>query len=669
MNSYTTDDFACDLSAITLNSNQLWVGSGRCTVRPLPDTCLGVWGCYAPPFCAPDLTLNSQLILADRNITDAWTFEKGDIGVLYSGGTWYPDRIERHGTYHHRKEGRLVSLGVRSLLTPLYDMRGFAQQIDITNRGSEAVTIRLKTSLEKVRPRRLPLSEWSFVSPRGAGEDLPETEEHIWQNEELTVRLRHDTAPATIQPGATGCFFVWVTLTEPGAAIEKDLPDPGLISPTREAWKHRLDRCLSSIPHITTNIEGLEAYYRRSLISGLICLWEHPDFALKVHPATCGIDGGAVCSYVWDAGVVPHLLTLMMGSKHTHALLQAYNHIDLDTTYALTLDGTGVGVRYAYSTWAFVQLVSACMNTFGYDEDLHRMAGKLISHMETLADPDTLLIDFGGQSALLEMRGTGWEHITASPNAERAWCLRTLSEWERHSGHEDAAQQHEWRAKQIETAVQQHLWNTRAGWFDCLHPDGHRETVYSIQVFDALEAGVCTPEMEEQLLRHVRDDAFLARYGVHSISREDTLHFECNDPDWSGNGAYAGEGPCLANTLLKRGHTERGLDVLRRFFWMAYHYPYIPQESHADKPTTPWFKRANIISGLTGAEAILFGLAGITPQLDGQLSIHPHLRPGDHLHIHGFSYRGHELDIEITGDRVNTQVDGHPARDARHPLS
>jgi hypothetical protein len=172
--------------------------------------------------------------------------------------------------------------------------------------------------------------------------------------------------------------------------------------------------------------------------------------------------------------------------------------------------------------------------------------------------------------------------------------------------------------------------------FICKYPDGHKELVYSIQVFDILRTGVCTPAMKKRIIEQLKEQKFLFPFGVSSISKADSLHYEVTDTDWGGGGAYAGDVPQLALDLYHEGFPEKAWDVLKRQFWVGELCPYFPQEHFCDRPASPVFKRANIIAGLTGAEAILYGLIGLEPRLDGTLWINPRSTLDEKIDIKGY---------------------------------
>jgi hypothetical protein len=219
-------------------------------------------------------------------------------------------------------------------------------------------------------------------------------------------------------------------------------------------------------------------------------------------------------------------------------------------------------------------------------------------------------------------------------------------------------------AARIRQAVAAELWDRDAGWFRSRYPDGHAELTYSIQAFDALRAGVCTPDMTAALLSHLRDGAFLGPYGVSSVSAEDDRHYELGDIDWSGGGAYTGEAPQLAQTLWERGEPRLAWDVLSRVLWLGEHFPYYPQDHFCDRPAAPpRGRRANVIAGLTGAEAVLTGLAGLRPRPGGALDWAPPAWLPGGVELRGLHYRGHRIDLRSAPGRHEATVDGrvHPA--------
>jgi hypothetical protein len=200
-------------------------------------------------------------------------------------------------------------------------------------------------------------------------------------------------------------------------------------------------------------------------------------------------------------------------------------------------------------------------------------------------DQTGVLRDYGDQSNLLEMRSAGWEHVVASPNADRAWALEALAELSDLTGAALPAADLRESAQLIRAEIVRQLWDDGAGWFPSRYPDGHTELAYSIQAFDVLRTGACPPHVTKALLGHL--GTFLGEYGVSSVSTADEFHYETADIDWSGAGAYTGEGPQLAQALWDRGEPELAWDVLRRLLWMGDHYPYFPQDDYSDKPGAP----------------------------------------------------------------------------------
>lgn len=655
---FKLEDFAIKLEQLTSGSYHIWVNSGYTTVNPENHTVMGVNEFYSPPFAAKNFSLKVNIRVDSVSIYDPGSYGKGDVGLLYSGGTWYPHKIVRTGTYNHLKKGKLTSVGVTSELIPLFGQSGFIEKISITNRTNRSISIELSPDIQPGTPSVIPLEKWGFGTPPKNASETKQSSANTWTTELARLTLHKENEKTMILPGKTSTTYFIVLLNKAEDNPTQKLQAKELEKAAIQAWQNRLTTYTKNIPSLESNIEGMSDYYKRSVLSGLVCIWENPSYALNPFLTTCGMDGGGICAYLWDiAGYVPQMATLMLDSSII-GIAKKMVSIDLGKYYAYTPDGSGIGVKYSYSPWAFTSLVSTISKFLGSQEELFTSAKTLILNNEKQQAANHL-IDYGVQNNLLEMRGTGWEHFVVSPNAERSWCLNQLIGMGKELKY-NPKELNSWKSQSevVTRVIQKELWDDKVKWFASIYPDGFKDYVYSIQVYDALRAGVCTPEMEEALISHLRDGAFLGEYGITSISKEDSIHYEVLDTDWSGGGAYTGDGPQLALIMYERNRPELAWDILKRHFWMGRSFIYYPQEHFTDKPMSPQHKRSNEVSGLGGAEAILFGLIGFQPQYDGQLIINPQPYEDGEIKIKGFGFRSNKFDIDLSTKKMKIFKNG-----------
>ena len=651
---FQLQDFAVSLSALVQPEEHIWVNSGFSNVSPKQNTVTGVRGFISPPFAATDFFFKLNFVVNDHLVPDAGSFGKNDCGLLYSGGTWQPDRIIRNGTYHQITEAGLISIYITSELIPLYGDAGFMLKCSIKNRDTKKISVKMVPEIKAGKPDYYPLDSWKFSPPKGTKE-ANRIDSTTWQNETVKICLYNDTDELIIDPHKEKvfcyAFIIYPRDKEPGKNIDYCL----LEASTKKAWELRLDKYLKNIPVISSNIDGLKEYYNHSLISGLVTIWENPSFKLNPHLSTGGMDGGAICTYLWDwGGYIQHIMPLMLG-KEIKKLAMAFKGVDLSKNYAYAPDGTGVGVQYSYSVYSFTSLVWNVFLTTGADFELYEEVKRLVLIDEKQRKPGEVLIDYGVQHNLLEMRGAGWEHYVASPNAERAWNLERLSDMAAMLG-KNQKEQLQWRllADSIKNSIKNELWDKDSAWFKTLYPLGHKEICYSIQGFDALNA-LGDKALVKNALRHI--PKFMGNNGITSVAFTDKLHYEELDTDWSGGGAYTGDGPQLALFLYNYDYPIIAWDVLKRFLWMGKHMAYYPQELYYNRPQSPAHKRANIISGIAGAQTILFGIIGIRYEIDGSIYIVPQPPQSSEIQVTDLRINGKSVDIELNNGNLKVRVD------------
>ena len=134
---YSLEDLAFNLNSSLSPSNHLWVMSGWTTVTPVSNTVMGTGECIGPPIAGMDFRLMMSVMAKNHRIPDTGSTGKGDVGLLYSGGKWQPDRLIRYGTYHYIVDDELISFSVRSDLIPLVNRTGFLLKVVIHAPGGD----------------------------------------------------------------------------------------------------------------------------------------------------------------------------------------------------------------------------------------------------------------------------------------------------------------------------------------------------------------------------------------------------------------------------------------------------------------------------------------------------------------------------------------------------
>jgi hypothetical protein len=419
----------------------------------------------------------------------------------------------------------------------------------------------------------------------------------------------------------------------------------------------------SHLPRLVTDKKDLQRFYRRGLLTFLTTQWDLPESVFKPWFSESGIDGGAVCNYLWGDAYISKFMPLA-DPNSVRALLITSMKADYSSHYAINFaNGEGLGVGYSYDYYSMAILAYDYIVITGDTSLLNEtIRGKpfidalyeYVFEKEDMTKPP-VLIDYGLNENLLELHRTqAYQHYTPSPNLERIGSYQMVDELFQLAGRKSPVNLSR-RADGLRKVIMKQLWNEKLQWFHSLDVNQKPQLCYSIQIFDMLRQNVLSAKQSRGLVGHLNEKEFLSDYGVHSMSKLDP-GYDAADIDWGGPGVYAGDAPELVTDLLQAGFTKEGVDILQRILWWG-EMPYIPQAVRADVRDYRHDGRANVIAALACPQSIIFGLFGIKIDSE-QLTINPIKHPYiAGMKVENLNIRGHKIGITLTPDARHYTVD------------
>jgi glycogen debranching enzyme len=599
--------------------------------------------------------------------------------MLLQRAYWEPDGFYRTGTFHKQLKDHWISFGIATKASVSADSDEIYLRVQLHNR--EAAPL-LLTVIPDQRAQQLQLSIPNVNTRPASAVTHPNA--YTLQSNQVRVTVVSDLQEA----GKTG--WSWKipgrsSRTADFAIILQQMPasPPALFSrdiaqrmaQAASAERQLLNWAAARLPRVRTADPAFDDLYRRSILSILESRWDRPNFAIRPFYAV----GTWTSSVPWDTSYTSQTLSMLDPEGLRRAFL-SYIDAGLMTRSYIPWNGKANTYWYAQNPFAELRILQDYMRQTGDVSFLNQVekGATVFEWMKRMgkevekryARPDGLL-DFGaGSEKLLELRTDGYQHIVAADNGMAVAYFRQIAQWCRmRRDPEDQLFEH-W-ANEIEIAMKQKLWDPKLGWFVNLYPDGSRHLVWSYHLFDLLDSGVLSAVQERGMVSHLREGEFLAPYGIYSISKADLVHWDLEDVDWGGGGQYTGEPFRLAESLYRLGYAETGWDILARCTRWTKHFPYIPQEIFGDFPGYPKVEMPVALASGSAVQAVLFGVFGLQPQMDGSLTVSPayHHELGI-ARMSGYKFRDHTYDVVLgpwdyqvfeDGKLVARAVYGQPA--------
>ncbi len=664
------NDFARDTLTLGYADTHVRAFSGRSTVGRVPGSVTGIERFFCPPFAAGELAMTMDIQIASHNLTlgdSALTGHSIPQQLLLQEERWHPSFIWRKGTFHRHGDKGLVSLDIETWLVPSALDDSLFLKFRVKNRATQGIGLKLIPNWSSLRFGDSLPEQWSW-NPPVIESDATEVSPGMYRSGDVLMQAWWSGARASgaaktldLEPGEfqEAVFRLSFSRTSDAHTIEPAGVEGKSIAASLRQREQDWDEFWRKAPHLEASDKRLEAAYNHSLLTFFLCRWTSPHFAVSPHYAEAGINGGALCNYLWGEANASKMMAIVEGAEWKPSLV-AQMGMGIDEHYAFEpITGKGVGPFYSYNGVSLAQAVEDYIRWTGDAKFLDQAVGglplsrKLIQLIEDFEGKFTQrdgLIDFGDNHHLLEMRTSGYEHFVPSPNGERVRMYRFLAAVLEKLG-DPAAEDYRKRAEVIRRSVVEKLWDQDTGWLKCLYPDGVSELVYSIQIFDLLGSGILDHAQEQQILSRINAKEFLSPFGVHSVSKADDRHFDLGDVDWSGPGCFVGDPSNLLEALFSMNEVRLAQDVMGRILWWSEKYPYWPQCIWAGKQDYSHWEQPINRTALAFAQAIVFGMFGLSLK-EKRPAFEPHIPEGmGKMKLSNVRVLGETLEYEHAGEQ------------------
>lgn len=588
--------------------------------------------------------------------------------MLLQHARWQPNLYTRTGTFHKLINGKWISFSIHTKASVSAEKDEVYVEVEIRNRLSEPMVLTV-----------IPQQSAPVLGLNNPGEKTPppsatkQLDAFTLASDQVRVTVISDLGKPAKEgwnweipaQGVKTARFAIVPQLAGSPAPDLYAPDlDQRIAQADQALRARFRWVMENLPRVSSADKQLDDLYYRSVLSVVDSRWERENFAVRPFYAV----GTWLFTIAWDTSYASELISMLDPAGLRDAFLNFVRSGLLTCTY-IPWNGKAGEFAYAQDPFAKMRILQDYLRQTGDMEFLDRvengaavyewMKRTAVEIRQKRGRPDGLL-DFGSNSNnLLEMRTDGYEHVVAATNALAGDYFRQLAEWGRARNDPDAEEFAQWAA-QIKQALNDQMWNEQAGWFDNLFPDGSRQHVMSYHLFDILGTSMASAPQQQRLISHLAEGEFLGPYGMYSVSKSDETHWDWMDEDWGGGGQYTGMPLRIAESLYGLGYPELAWDILARCARWTEHYPYLPQDAFTDSVADLDEEDMPLeIAGGSGAQAILFGVFGMHPNMDGTLEISPayHRELGE-ARMAGYHFRGHTYDVEMTPGEFAVYKDG-----------
>ncbi len=625
------------------------------------------------PITAPNYTFNLNFLDPNTGITvrddvptiwDKWINEGTGVdplGANFRPGspmlmvtqdeTWQPNAYFRSGTFHKEVNGKWLTFSIKSCTSVAYDNDEVFLKITLRNRGKDPLNLTLI-------PQQI--ANRMFCDGRKGSDNAKQIDAFTLGSDQIHARVSSDILTVSdkgfelsLPPDQ------YVTVYFAVQFYSADKPDPALTQKdikTRmlqadKVTRDKLKWAYNKLPKLESSNAKLQEYYYRCMLSVLMSRYENPNYITNPFWAV----GYWPYTISWDTSYSSDIIAMLDPQSLREAILTDFREVKMKKTY-VSWKGAFWDNIYIQEPFALQIMLEAYLRHTGDYSIFSEKAGdatvwewmqRWLTELKTNYTNKEGLIDVGYDTQkIIEIRTDGYNHAVPIVNVLTVHLLYRMSEWagilndrNKENYYKDAAK--------LKALMNERLWNNDLGWFENLYPDGSKEAIWTNHLFDALGTDYLSGAQVNKLVSHLREGEFLGKFGVYSIARKDSVHWDLIDSDWGGGGQYAGMPGRISRNLYRQGFAEMGWDILRRHMRYIDYFPYLPQNPRTDAPIQDRSSMPVEISAGAGMEAIIFGTFGIS--IDKDVLI---IKPNTHEDLgvntlRDFKFKGQSFTIQI----------------------
>ena len=540
---------------------------------------------------------------------------------------WQPNQYHRTATFHKEYNKKWVSFSAESWTNVSFEDDEVFIKLVLANRNSkdlEMTIIPNQVADELVRHFKEGSTKVDSLDAFTIGSEIAHA------RVSSSIQKTSDKGfEISIAPGKTETYYFAVKFYEPQngapAISQSDIKQrmEGADKKTRDmlSWAYK------KLPKLTSSNKQLQEYYYRCMLSVLMSRYENPSYISDVFWAV----GTWPYTISWDTSYASDVIAMLDPKSLKDAILTDFEQVQLKRTY-VGWNGAHWDILYIQEPFALQIMIEAYIRHTGdysiFDEkaagvSVWEWMQRWVDELQTNYTNDLGLIDVGyNTEKIIEIRTDGYNHAVPITNTLTIDLLYTLSDWAAKRNEKKLKETYFKDAEKLKGLVNKYMWNEELGWFDNYYPDGTKGTIWTFHLFDLLGTDFLPDHQIYRLVSHLQEGEFLGKYGVYSMARRDSVHWDLIDSDWGGGGQYAGMPGRISRNLYQKGFAGKGWDVLKRNIRYVDHFPYLPQNPRIDTPEQDRSSMPLEISAGAGLEAIVFGTFGVKME-ENKLTIRP----------------------------------------------